>query len=75
MTVYVSIPGVRQDPVTSQIDLFFAEMGLVGDPERLTAPRLFELRRLHALSDACLADIGIARAEITAHVFRDWVCR
>jgi hypothetical protein len=75
MTVYVSIPGVRQDPVHSQIDLFFAEMGLVGDPERLAAPRLFELRRLHSLSDSGLAEIGLARSEITAHVFRDWVSR
>lgn len=75
MTVYVSIPGVRQDPVHSQIDLFFAEMGLVGDPERVAAPRLYELRRLHGLSDTCLAKMGLARDDITAHVFRDWVCR
>jgi len=75
MTVYVSIPGVPRDPVQSQMDLFFAEMGIVGDPEPVAAPRLFELRHLHGLSDARLAEMGLTRADITAHVFRDWVRR
>lgn len=71
MTVYLSIPGVRPDPVQSQIDLFFAELGLGVNPERAVAPRLSELKRLHAMSDARLAELGVRRDQITAHVFRD----
>lgn len=75
MTVHISIPGVPADPVQSQIDLYFVELGLGVNPAQTAAPRMAELKRLHALSDARLSDLGLRRHEITAHVFRDWFRR
>ena len=59
----------------AQIDSYFAELGQGVNAHLATRDRLDRILALHALSDAELAVLGIDRAGIPAHVFRDLFAR
>ena len=53
------------------LDTFFAELGQGFNAYLASRPKLVEIERLYALTDAELAEMGLARDEIPRHVFRD----
>ena len=59
-------PGMR-----NALDRFFAELGQGFNAYLASRPKLVEIERLYALTDAELAEMGLARDDIPRHVFRD----
>lgn len=61
--------AARQDGLTAGgfIDMIARAFAIACEGDR----RLVEIRRLHALSDADLATLGLEREEIARHVFKD----
>lgn len=64
--IAIITPGLR-----AQLDLFFATKGQGVNAYAMRRGRLAELARLDAMSDTELGRLGITRAEIPTHVFRD----
>lgn len=58
-------------PLEARVDSFFLSMGMGVNAHALTRERRDILHWLNAKSDAELALMGLARAEIPAYVFRD----
>lgn len=50
---------------------FLVSLGNAAREQADMERRMRQMRKLHALSDAQLADLGIARDRIAHHVFRD----
>ncbi|MGB0498400.1 MAG: hypothetical protein ACPGID_08675 [Rubricella sp.] len=57
----------------SRIDAFFGTIGFGCNPYEMRMARWRELHALDAKSDAELALMGLSRADIPAHVFRDLI--
>lgn len=53
------------------ISAFFANLARALDVSRTAPERMEELRRLQAMTDTELAALGIARDDLTRHVFGD----
>lgn len=64
-TAAAPIPG-RQD-----VDLYFASLGQGVNPWLLQGARRQKLDRLYARTDKELAEMGLRREDIPAHVFGD----
>jgi hypothetical protein len=58
-------------PLADRIDRYFVELGLGVNAWRLAHERRDILLWLNAQTDADLAGMGMTRADIPAHVFRD----
>ena len=61
-------PGMR-----NALDRFFAELGQGFNAYLATRPKLVQIERLNALTDAELAEYGITRDGIPRYVFRDLI--
>ncbi|TMV63132.1 hypothetical protein FGG78_34575 [Thioclava sp. BHET1] len=54
-----------------RLDRYFAELGMGVNAYLERRERMDRIRRLSAKSDAELAEMGLTRDRIPAHVFRD----
>ncbi|MET4100660.1 hypothetical protein ABIE58_000071 [Roseovarius sp. MBR-78] len=68
LTIQFTSPTWRRD-----LDLFMAEHAPGMNAYMLTRNRLASVARMHAMSDAELAAMGLCRADIPAFVFEDIV--
>ncbi len=57
--------------LNARLDMFFTTLGVGPNAYPVRRKRLGELARLDALSDEALAEMGLTRDTIPAHVFRD----
>ena len=71
MTVQTELQIEFSPPLADRIDRYFVELGLGVNGWRLAHERRDILLWLNARSDADLASMGLTRAGIPAHVFRD----
>lgn len=55
----------------AQLDAFFASLGQGVNAYLTSKGRLEEIKKLNALSDRELGAMGLARSDISRHVFRD----
>lgn len=60
-----------EKPMGPQLDAFFTAIGQGFNSHTLRRQRMGRIQRLNALGDADLARLGLTRAQIPAHVFRD----
>ena len=70
MTI-TEIQASRDRRRRGRLDDFFTGLGQGFNAYLERRSRIGEINRLHALSDAELAKLGIARDRIPHHVFRD----
>ncbi len=61
----------RDDRIRDRLDSYFATMGMGFNAYLERRNRMEEMRRLSALPDDELQALGVTRADIPAHVFRD----
>jgi hypothetical protein len=71
MTARTEVDIAFSPPLADRIDRYFVELGLGVNGWQLARERRDILLWLNALPDADLAQMGLTRAEIPAHVFRD----
>lgn len=70
MALYV-IRNPLPDQIQHRLDSFFASIGQGFNAFTEAMSRRDEFEALYAMSDAQLAEMGLTRADIPRHVFRD----
>lgn len=63
--------GMGHTSLKRKIDLYLTEVGFGINPAALKRARMGQIIALESASDAELANLGIARDQILAFVFRD----
>ncbi|MCR8723965.1 hypothetical protein [Frigidibacter sp. ROC022] len=73
MALSTSLPTTAKvgDRLRRNLDAFFAGIGQGFNAYLESRSRMPQIERLNAMSDAELAELGIAREDIARYVFRD----